>query len=183
MHIVRRVLPHEYGKYREHLLALDRESRILRFASNLDDNAINSLCDKFEAEPDHHVLFAIEDNDLKFIAVGHIAVFDNMELAFSVLKEHQGQGMGNALMERLIQYCRTHNILNGHLVCLPHNIAIKRLCKKHGIRIHAEYGEVVGDISLDQPDIISYINEVTSSSIGMFDYLSKRSLRPWTFTV
>lgn len=181
MHIVRRVLPHEYHKYRKHLLALDADSRSLRFSAPVSDDAINRICDKFEADPDKHVLFAIEDPGLKFVAVGHIALFDEMELAFSVLKEHQGQGMGNRLMERVIQYCRTHSILKGHMVCLPHNTAIRHLCRKHGIHIHTDHGDVVGDIDLDQANVVTFIDEVTSSSLGMIDYLSKRALRPWTF--
>ena len=40
---VRRVLPHEYPKYRKHLKALDRESKTLRFANPLTDEVIDVL--------------------------------------------------------------------------------------------------------------------------------------------
>ena len=180
MHIVRRVLSSEYGKYRTHLKALDTDSRILRFAAPVTDDVIDSICDKIESDPQHHVLFAVEDENLDFIAVGHIAVFDDMELAFSVLKEHRGKGIGNQLMKRVIQHCRVNGYLKGFMVCLPHNSAIKHLCKKYGIGVHTEYGESMGDVELAKPDVVTYINEATSYNLGVYDYMSKRTLLPWT---
>ena len=89
MHIVYRLQPHEYGRYRKHLLALDEVSRYNRFAFNISDEILNKLCDDFEANPKNHKLFVIEDENLDVVGVGHIALYgDDMELAFSVLKPH-----------------------------------------------------------------------------------------------
>lgn len=180
MHTVRRVLPHEYGKYRTHLKALDDESRRLRFANPVSDFVIDQLCDKWEAEHDKHILFVIENEHLEFVAIGHIALEDQMELAFSVHKEYQGQGMGDKLMSRCIQYCRTHNLLHGCMVCLSTNAVIKHLCLKHGIHIHTEYGETLADIDLDKADVSTYLNEATDANLAVMDYVSKRALLPWT---
>ena len=177
---VRRVLPHEYVKYRAHLKALDAESKVLRFAHPVSDFVIDQLCDKWETEIDKHVLFCIENDKLEFIGIGHIALEDTMELAFSVLTEHRGQGMGNKLMERCIQYCRTHGLLHGYMMCLPHNTAIKHLCIKHGIHIHTEYGETTADIDLDAATPNTYFNEAAAANWAAFDYLSKRS--PWSMS-
>lgn len=173
-------MPNEYKKYREHLLKLDMESRTLRFAHPATDDAINSLCDRFESHPLDHVLFAIEDANLDFVAVGHVALEGEMELAFSVLKECQGQGMGDALMKRILQHCRTTNHLKGHMVCLPHNQAIKHLCTKHGIKIHTEYGETEGDVELPAANVSTFIDEATSRNLGAFDFMAKRTMYPWT---
>ena len=140
---------------------------------------IDKLCDGIEATPKMHKLFCIEDNDLEFIGVGHIALEGSMELAFSVLNKYQGSGMGNSLMKRCIQYCRTHNILKGHMVCLSHNKSIRHLCTKNGIRIYSEDGETMGDIVLDRPTVITFFNEATDKNIGMFDYVMKRSQLTW----
>lgn len=173
-------MPNEYSKYRTHLKSLDANSRVMRFAAPVTDEVIDQLCDKIEKDPSHHVLFAIEDSDLDFVAVGHIALFNDMELAFSVLKEYQGKGMGNLLMKRVIQHCRTLGQLKGYMVCLPHNSAIKHLCSKHGISVHTEYGETVGDIELPKPSVGTFIDEATSRNLGVFDFLSKRTMLPWT---
>jgi RimJ/RimL family protein N-acetyltransferase len=179
MYIVRKALYNEYHKYREHLKALDAASKYLRFGYPISDEMIDRLCNGIEANPKMHKLFCIEDNDLEFIGVGHIALEGGMELAFSVLNKYQGSGMGNSLMKRCIQWCRTHDILKGHMVCLSHNKAIRHLCTKNGIHIHSVDGETMGDIVLDSPTIITFFNEAADKNIGMFDYMTKRTRLTW----
>ena len=176
---VRRVLPHEYSKYRKHLKALDASSKYLRFGYHIQDDMIDQLCAQFEVEPEKNILFAIENDDLDFIAIGHISAQEELELAFSVLKGYQGQGMGSLLMKRVIQWCRIHNRLKGCMVCLSTNAAIKHLCLKHGIHIHSEQGETMADIELDSPNITTYINEATDSNLAVADYLGKRFAKPF----
>ena len=173
---VRRVLPHEYLKYRKHLKALDRESKTLRFANPLNDEVIDNLCDKWEQDHEHNILFCIENNELDFVAVAHIAIDEqhNMELAFSVLKESQGQGMGNHLMKRAIQWCRTHNFLHGSMVCLSTNSVIRHLCKKYGINMTSEYGETQASIELNHPNATTFLTEATDSNLAVMDYWGKR---------
>lgn len=171
---VRRVLPHEYGKYRTHLRALDADSKILRFGYPVSEYILDQLCDKFEANPDKHILFCIENSDLEFVAVAHIALEGEMELAFSVLKEYQRQGMGNMLMKRAIQWCRVNNKLKGCMVCLSTNSAIKHLCIKNGINIQSEHGETLADIELDSPDLVTYVAEATNMNLAVADYFGKR---------
>ena len=175
---VRRVLPHEYPKYRKHLKSLDDASKYLRFGYQIKDEMLDSLCDKWAAEPDKNILFAIENDDLDFIAIGHIADQEELELAFSVLKGYQGQGMGSLLMKRVIQWCRIQGKLKGCMVCLSTNAAIKHLCLKHGIHIHSDQGETLADIELDHPDVLTYVSEATDSNLAVVDYLSKRITKP-----
>jgi GNAT superfamily N-acetyltransferase len=171
---VRRVLPHEYPKYRSHLKALDAESKILRFGSSISDVVIDRLCDKFERYPSKHILFAIENRKLEFIAIGHIALVDGMELAFSVLKKHQGRGFGNLLMKRCIQYCRTHDQLNGNMICLSSNSVIRHLCKKYDISIENDHGESLANIQLLPAGIDTYISETIDNNMSALDYITKR---------
>jgi len=180
-HIVRRVQDNEYSKYRKHLISLDAASRHLRFGFTVNDDTLNKLCDSWEADHPHHILFCVENSNLEFVAVGHIAITDGMELAFSVLKETQGTGMGDALMKRCIQWCRVNNKLSGCMVCLSHNRAIRHLCTKHGIHFTSEHGESEANITLDSPNMTTYVSEVADSNIGAFDYLVKRTRLPWTY--
>jgi GNAT superfamily N-acetyltransferase len=135
---------------------------------------IDNLCNKFEEDPSNHVLFAIENRKLEFIAIGHIALEQGMELAFSVLKKHQGRGFGNLLMKRCIQYCRTHNILNGNMVCMSSNSVIRHLCKKYGISIKNEQGESLANVELSPADMNTYISETIDNNISALDYITKR---------
>ena len=101
MFTVRRLLIQEYPKYRAHLKALDEDSKLLRFGHRVSDEVIDHLCDGIEKDTIHHILFCIENKDLDIVAVGHIATRDGMELAFSVFKEYQGQGIGRKLMAEI----------------------------------------------------------------------------------
>ena len=179
-HTVRRVLPNEYHKYRIHLKALDPDSRYLRFGFKISDEILDKLCDGFEEEPNKHILFCVENAQLNFIAIGHVALCDTMELAFSVLKEYQSQGIGDKLMKRCIRYCRTHNILKGNMVCLSHNKAIKHLCTKNRIHFHNDHGETEAAIELDEPSLNTFINEGLAINSGALDYFGKRAKLPWT---
>lgn len=170
---VYRLQPHEYGRYRKHLLALDEVSRYNRFAYNVKDEAIELLCDTFEADPTNHKLFVIEDENLDLIGVGHIAFQGNeMELAFSVLKEHQGKGLGSALMARCIEWCQNRNIKTGAMTCLASNAAVRKLASKHGVLVN-DHGEVLADISIPDPNPASIMHEVMESNLAKFDHLGK----------
>jgi GNAT superfamily N-acetyltransferase len=179
MYTVRILLAYEYGKYRIHLKALDYNSRYLRFGFTALDEMIDTLCDGFEKAPDEHVLFCVENSTLDVVAVGHVALGPNMELAFSVLKDYQGKGLGQKLMKRCIQWCRTKGILSGTMLCLSHNDRIKHMCIKHGIHIHTECGETQGDIKLDEADVFTHLDEATDRNLAAVDYFTKRARLPW----
>lgn len=176
---VRRVLPNEYHKYRTHLKALDANSKHLRFGCMISDEVIDQLCKRFETDTDRNILFCVENEKLEFVAVGHIALGDEMELAFSVLPDYQGQGLGNQLFKRVIQWCRTHNRLKGCMVCLSSNSVVRHLCHKYGIRMKNNGGETLASIELDHPDIATYFTEATASNLAVMDYLGKRIARPF----
>jgi GNAT superfamily N-acetyltransferase len=154
---------------------LDLESRTLRFGYPITDFVIDQLCDKFEADPSKHVLFAIENRRLEFIAIGHISLDGEMELAFSVLKKHQRRGFGNLLIKRCIQYCRTRNILRGYMVCLSTNTAIRHLCRKYGITVENDQGESLASIQLPPAGINTYISETIDNNLSALDYITKRT--------
>jgi GNAT superfamily N-acetyltransferase len=176
-HIVYRLLPADYGRYRKHLLTLDEQSRYLRFGYPIRDEIIDQLCDKFEANPQQHKIFVIENEDLEVVGAGHISLAgEETELAFSVLKQHQGQGMGNSLMKRCVEWCQNRNISNGCMVCLTTNAAIRKLARKHGILV-TEGSETLADIQIPSPDAASVISEVVDSNIARFDHLGKLQRR------
>ena len=176
-HPVYRLLPEDYGRYRKHLLALDEQSRYLRFGYPIRDEMIDQLCDKFETNPQQHKIFVIENEDLDVVGAGHISLAgEETELAFSVLKQHQGQGMGSSLMKRCVEWCQNRNISNGCMVCLTTNAAIKKLAQRHGILV-SEGGETLADIQIPSPDAASVISEVVDSNIARFDHLGKLQRR------
>ena len=173
-HTIYKLPANEFDRYRTHLLSLDEESRYMRFGFHIKNETINQLCEKWKLTPHLHKIFAIENDNLEVVAVAHVSLEgDTPELAFSVFKEYQKQGMGNALMKRAIEYCQNKGIKNGYMVCLPANDKIKRLARKNGVLIHTEDGDCEGDISIPSPTPISVWHEYVEDSIGKLDHLGK----------
>lgn len=172
-HLVYRLRPEDYHRYRTHLLALDADSRYTRFGTMVKDDIINQLCDRFESNPKEHKIFVIEDEDLKVVAAGHIALEGGeTELAFSVLNEYRKRGMGSSLMARTIEWCQNRNIKGGCMVCLSSNLAIKKLAAKHGVLIN-NGGETLANIVIPEATASSVIHEVVDSSMARADHLGK----------
>ena len=172
-HIVFELPYHEYNRYRAHLLALDAESKYLRFGYQIQEETINALCDKFEENFQRHRVFVIENEELEVVGAGHISLEDRpIELAFSVLKPYQGKGLGSSLMSRVIEWCQNRGIKTGCMVCLKHNSAIKKLAQQHGILV-SEGGEVMADIQIPDVNAVSLMHEAAVNNIAKFDHLGK----------
>jgi len=172
-HLVYRLRPEEYIRYRAHLLALDETSRYTRFGYAITNEMIHRLCDRFEANPKEHKIFVIEDADINVIAAGHIALEGKeTELAFSVLKEYRQQGMGSSLMKRCLEWCQNRNIQDGCMVCLSTNVAIKRLASKHGVLVN-DGPETLANITIPSANPVSVFSEVLDSNLARADHLGK----------
>lgn len=164
----------EFGRYRAHLLLLDLESRYLRFGFQIKDESINQLCDQWRLNLDEHKIFAIENDNMEIVAVAHISLTDDVpELAFSVFKEYQGQGMGDALMKRAIEYCQNKGIKQGSMVCLSTNSKIKRLARKNGVLVSSDGPDSYGEVEIPDPSPISYWHEYVEDNLGKLDHLGK----------
>jgi GNAT superfamily N-acetyltransferase len=172
-HLVYKLTPNEYDRYRKHLLALDEYSKYLRFGFHISDEVINTLCTKFASEASNHKIFVIENNDLDVVGAGHVSLEGNtVELAFSVLKDYQKQGMGDSLMKRCIEWCQNRGLDAGCMVCLSTNIAIKKLAGKHGVLIN-DGGETLVNIKIPSANSTSMLNEVIDSNLARLDHLGK----------
>ena len=164
----------EFHRYRTHLLSLDEESRYMRFGFHIKNDTINELCSKWELNPDDHKIFAIENDNLEVVAVAHLSLEDDIpELAFSVFKEYQGQGMGDALMKRAIEYCQNRGIKHGCMVCLGTNDKIKNLARKNQVLVVTEQGDSHGEIEIPSPTPISYWKEYVEDNLGTISHLGK----------
>lgn len=172
-HLVYRLRPEEYHRYRTHLLALDSESRYTRFGTIIKDEVIEQLCDRFEVNHKEHKIFVIEDEQLRVVAAGHISLEGGeTELAFSVLTEYRQQGMGSSLMKRTIEWCQNRNIKGGCMVCLSTNTAIKKLASKRGLLIN-DGGETMANITIPEATVSSVLHEVVDSNMARADHIGK----------
>lgn len=173
-HTIYRLTRLEFHRYKTHLLSLDDESRYFRFGFHIRNETIIELVNKWEQEFDQHKIFVIENEDLEVIGVAHISLVDNpAELAFSVLKQYQGQGMGDSLMQKAVEYCQNHSIKTGCMVCLGSNDKIKRLARKHKILVKTEDGDSHGEIAIPSPTPVSLWKEYVEDNLARMDHLGK----------
>jgi RimJ/RimL family protein N-acetyltransferase len=88
---------------------------------------------------DHVALVAeVEENGRPAIIAGGRYVMvtpGRAELAFAVIDEYQGQGIGAALMRSLLEIARGAGVLEFVADVLPHNVAMIRLFEKSGLRL------------------------------------------------
>lgn len=174
MHTIYKLETPEFHRYKLHLLSLDEESKYMRFGYHVRTEQIIALCNKWRENADKHVIFAVENSDLEVIGVAHISLEEEpAELAFSVLKEYQGQGIGDALMKRAIEYCQNHGIEKGCMICLGTNDKIKSLARKHGILVRTEHGDASAEVEIPEPSPLSIWTEAVSNSLARFDHLGK----------
>lgn len=174
MHTVYRLPASEFHRYKTHLLSLDEESRYMRFGYPIRTEQIRDLCKRWQENADKNIIFAIENDDLEVVAIGHISLEEEpAELAFSVFKECQRQGMGDALMKRTIEYCQNHSIKTGQMVCLGSNDAIKKLARKHGILVRTEHGDASAEVSIPDPSPVTVWTEVVKDQLATIDHLGK----------
>lgn len=130
-----------------HFLALDREDRRLRFGAALTDDAVRAMEERIDFDRDE--LFAIADDELRLLAVVHVAFYPKKaELGLSVLPCARGQGLGNALFERAVTHLVNRGVREVFVHCLSENGAMMHLARKHGMRVVTDGGETDAHLEL-----------------------------------
>lgn len=123
-----------------HFLALDGEDRRLRFGSSIGDEALRAYAARIDFERDG--LFAVHDDNLRLVAVVHVAVTDaSAELGLSVLPGFRGDGLGSELFSRAVMHLRNRGIHEVFVHCITENAAMMHLARKHGMRVMYEGSE------------------------------------------
>lgn len=152
----------EYPLYADWLKKLDKETRTTYFGIQYTDEQIDNLVKRIIENSDkHHFLVAEYKNN--WIGCVHCADVndDEVEFGFTVDAEHRGNGIADRMMREAIVWSRNRGYTSLYMHCLPHNVPIKRLCVKHGMELHTEYGETDTKLALDPPDFKSLTEEVT----------------------
>ena len=69
------------------------------------------------------------------------------------------RGIGERLLRRLLLVAGNRQIAVVRMVCLPHNVAMQRLAKRFGGRIHFDADEVTGVADVRPPTPFSITRE------------------------
>lgn len=121
----------DWDSIRRFFKNLDSDSRYMYFGSHVKDEVIDQIWDKFQTQ--EHKFFVV-DLACNIIGVCQVAhVDDHAELSVAVATKHRNQGIAHALVERAVTWCKTHDIRDLMMFCLPDNDIIAKLIKKHDL--------------------------------------------------
>lgn len=140
-----------------HFIGLDESSRYSRFCSHIKDDSLRHYVTQMDFE--HDGIFGLFNENLNIIGVGECVFSQNLdengkfqaEVGFSVTPQFQGQGLGNKLMKRVIQFAHANGTEVLIMYCLSTNQKSMHLAKKYGLKTQTSYGETKAII--DMPEV------------------------------
>jgi len=169
-----------------HLLALDRDDRLLRFGSMIPDEQITAYVDKIDFSRD--IVFGVVNNVFQLVGMGHLAFASAegrksttkeqvAEFGVSVSKSARGQGVGTRLFQRAATHCRNSDVDTLYMQCLTSNQTMMHIARKAGMRIKREYGEADAHLELPPPSPGSVMAEALEEQFAAIDYTVKANTR------
>jgi len=165
---VRKLWPTEGELFRDHLLRLDKDSRRLRFAHGVSDSFIEDYAARMN-DMGSIVFGYFVDGEIRAAAELRKLADDwgvEGEAAFSVERAYQDQGIGSALMGRVIRSARNRGVKLLFMSCLAENARMQAIAKRHEAELRFEYGEVIGEIIPSGPDYFSLLAEAADDRVG-----------------
>jgi RimJ/RimL family protein N-acetyltransferase len=139
-----------YSKHLKNLTDQDKGSRFGYCVSNKNiDDFILTMC----YHPKEHELWYASIDDVR-VGWGHMARNndDTWELAVSVQKEYQRQGIANMLMKEMLVWAKFHHINEVYMHCIEDNRVIQHLAQKHELKTRERgQGERTAAIEVPEP--------------------------------
>ena len=165
---VRKLWPTETGKFRDHLLRLDKESRRMRFAHSVSDSFIEDYASRMAEFGSVVYGFIFEGRVRAAAELRRLGDTwgEEAEAAFSVEKAYQDQGIGTELMGRIVRSARNRGIRRLYMSCLAENSKMQTIARKHEADLRFEYGEVIGEIMPETPNYFSIMAEAAEDRVG-----------------
>lgn len=169
MSTIRHILPSELDLVRAHLLRLERDDRVLRFFGQASDATIERHC----AEIDWTracLIGCFVEGTLRGVAelqLDRPLLPQTAELAVSVEKPWQKQGLGTALLRHALVVARNRAVPKLVMLCLLDNVPMQHVAKKFGDELHFNEGEVEVDVRLPMPTPVTLWQEAVSTCFGL----------------
>ena len=166
--VVRKLWPHEWDRFRDHLLRLDKESRRLRFAHAVADSFIEDYATRM-SDMGGLVIGAVVDGEVR--AAAELRKLGDSwgreaEAAFSVERQFRDKGLGTELMGRVVRAARNRGVHLIYMSCLAENARMQAIARKHEAVLRFEYGEVIGEIVPETADYVSIVAEAVEDRVG-----------------
>lgn len=165
---VRKLWTHEWERFRDHLLRLDKDSRRLRFAHAVADSFIEEYATRM-SDMGGLVVVAMIDGEVR--AAAELRKLGDMwgreaEAAFSVERQFQDRGLGTELMGRIIRAARNRGVQLVYMSCLAENARMRTIAQRYEAELRFEYGDVIGEIVPETADYFSLMAEAVEDRVG-----------------
>ena len=166
---IRRIWPTDVPRYREHLKRLDPESRHSRFNGVISDSFIDTYTQG--AYGLDAVIYGAFDGDM-MIAAGELRILleswpRQAEAAFSVEREYQDHGIGDALFHKVLIAAQNRNINMITIICVRENDRMRHLAQKYSAILKFADGEVSGQLAPAWSSPSTYLEEALGDANGI----------------
>jgi len=166
--VIRKMWTVEAGRYREHLLRLDLDSRRNRFGANVSDEFLANyaaLATNIDTIIHGFFVNGTMRGAAELRPIG-TPVAREAEAAFSIEQPWQSHGVGSALLSRTLLAARNRGITFLHMACLADNERMQQLARKFDAELRFDFGSVVGEVAALQPTPMSMAREIVADSHG-----------------
>ena len=161
--------------YSRHLKNLTDEDKISRFGYLITDHMIDKLILNMCYHPSEHELWYARTDDTR-VGWGHLArnPDGSWELAVSVDKQYQRQGIGDKLITEMLEFAKFHHISEIYMHCIENNRAIQHLAKKHELKTKEhESGERTATLEVPEPTFIEANSQLWKEQKEILNEMSK----------
>lgn len=166
---------YKISDYSRHLKALEPEDKISRFGYPASDHSIDQMILSMCYNPhDHELWYARDDGER--VGWGHLArnADDSWELAVSVSKEFQRQGIGNMLITEMLAWAKFHKISEVYMHCIEDNKVIQHLASKNELQTRSRGdGERTAAIEIPEPSFLETNSQLWKEQKEIFNEFGK----------
>jgi ribosomal protein S18 acetylase RimI-like enzyme len=171
--------------YSRHLKNLTDEDKISRFGYLITDYMIDKLILDMCYHPSEHELWYARTDDTR-VGWGHLArnPDGSWELAVSVDREHQRQGIGNKLIAEMLEFAKFNSITEIYMHCIEENRAIQHLAEKHQLKTRERgAGERTASLEVPGPTFVEANSQLWKEQTEILKEMGKlrnRLTNLWT---
>jgi GNAT superfamily N-acetyltransferase len=167
---IRRLWRSDQPAFRDHLLRLDETSRHLRYGGGVSDSFIRQYAEHCFGRGDLvygafldgglHGAAELRSNEAIWTEQAPFSRHIHAEAAFSVEEAYRKRGLGEKLFRRITEAARNHGVEVIDIVCLPENVAMRRLAAKFKAEFVFDNNQLLGKLTARRPTAYSMLREV-----------------------
>ena len=174
---IHRLHSSDKAKILAHFMRLDDESRRYRFCGTVSDGEVTRYVDEI-FEHDSIICGALIDGKLRGIAELRGVYYARpaaTEIAFSVEKDWQNHGIGDALFDRVFAIAQNRGVRMLHMLCMRNNNRMKHIAVKHNAELTYGLDGIEAVLRPDWPTPFSIAQEFMGETSGYVRDMTARS--------